>query len=99
MIKSKDEAFDPFKEIKTRAEAESSCNLMAFSSDRGGEFNSIAFRKYITSLPKMDRIPQGIVSLRSLKKLWLLDLHRNFLSKWVTYGMHQRIMHVPEVCI
>ena len=46
LLQTKDEAFDRFKKIKARAEAESNCNLLAFRSDQGGEFNSIAFHKY-----------------------------------------------------
>uniref|UniRef100_A0ACD5YNF6 Uncharacterized protein n=1 Tax=Avena sativa TaxID=4498 RepID=A0ACD5YNF6_AVESA len=52
---------------------------------------------YIVSLSKLDKIPQGIESLRSLKKLWLLDLHKDFKTQWVTNGMHQKTLHVPEV--
>ncbi|XP_048553988.1 disease resistance protein RPM1-like [Triticum urartu] len=54
---------------------------------------------YITSLPKMDMVPRGIEALHSLKKLWLLDLHKNFISKWISYGMQQKMLHVPEVRI
>ncbi|KAM0856243.1 hypothetical protein ACQ4PT_049242 [Festuca glaucescens] len=50
---------------------------------------------YIVSLPKLDKIPQGIESLRSLKKLWLLGLHSNF--KWVTNILRQKMLHVPEI--
>jgi disease resistance protein RPM1 len=52
---------------------------------------------YIVSLSKLDKVPQGIESLCSLKKLWLLDLHKDFKSQWVNNGMHQKILHVPEV--
>ncbi|KAF7043703.1 hypothetical protein CFC21_053027 [Triticum aestivum] len=52
---------------------------------------------YIVSLLKLDKVPQGIESLGSLKKLWLLSLHKDFRSQWVTSGMHQKIMHVPEI--
>ena len=40
LLKSKDEARERFKRIKALAEAESGRRLMAFRSDRGGEFNS-----------------------------------------------------------
>lgn len=46
VIKTKAEAFARFKKIQARAEAESGRCLLAFRSDRGGEFNSIAFRQY-----------------------------------------------------
>ncbi|KAM0839164.1 hypothetical protein ACQ4PT_060506 [Festuca glaucescens] len=50
---------------------------------------------YIVSLSKLDKIPQGIESLRSLKKLWLLGLHNNF--KWITNILRQKMLHVPEI--
>ncbi|CAH9116043.1 unnamed protein product [Cuscuta europaea] len=46
MLKTKDEAFKHFKKFKTRAEVESQGRLMAFRSDRGGEFNSNEFREF-----------------------------------------------------
>uniref|UniRef100_A0A453HGN0 Disease resistance R13L4/SHOC-2-like LRR domain-containing protein n=1 Tax=Aegilops tauschii subsp. strangulata TaxID=200361 RepID=A0A453HGN0_AEGTS len=52
---------------------------------------------YIVSLSKLDKVPQGIESLRSLKKLWLLNLHKDFRTQWDTEGMHQKIQHVSEV--
>uniref|UniRef100_A0ACD6A2K1 Uncharacterized protein n=1 Tax=Avena sativa TaxID=4498 RepID=A0ACD6A2K1_AVESA len=52
---------------------------------------------YIVSLSKLDKVPRGIESLRSLKKLWLLGLHKDFRSQWDTNGMHQKILHVQEV--
>ncbi|XP_044980496.1 disease resistance protein RPM1-like [Hordeum vulgare subsp. vulgare] len=52
---------------------------------------------YIVSLLKLDKVPQGIEFLRSLKKLWLLNLHKDFRTQWDTKGMHQKILHVPEV--
>ncbi|KAF7025612.1 hypothetical protein CFC21_037779 [Triticum aestivum] len=33
---------------------------------------------YVVSLSKLGKVPQGIESLGSLKKLWLLRLHRDF---------------------
>ncbi|SPT20141.1 unnamed protein product [Triticum aestivum] len=54
---------------------------------------------YIISLPKLDKVPQGIESLRSLKKLSLQCLHKDFRSQWDTKGMHQKTLHVPEVCV
>uniref|UniRef100_A0ACD6A277 Uncharacterized protein n=1 Tax=Avena sativa TaxID=4498 RepID=A0ACD6A277_AVESA len=52
---------------------------------------------YVVSLPKLDKVPQGIESLHSLKKLWLLGLHKDFRSQWLNSGMHQNIQHVTEV--
>ncbi|VAI02942.1 unnamed protein product [Triticum turgidum subsp. durum] len=52
---------------------------------------------YIVSLSKLDKVPQGIESLRSLKKLWLLSLHKDFRTQWDTEGMHLKMVHVPEV--
>ena len=46
VIKSKDEAFKRFKRVKALAEATPGRKLLAFRSDRGGEFNSAAFREY-----------------------------------------------------
>ncbi|TVU02206.1 hypothetical protein EJB05_52302 [Eragrostis curvula] len=52
---------------------------------------------YVVNLPKFDKIPQGIETLRSLKKLYLLDLHKDFTSQWNGYGMPQKMQHVPEI--
>jgi disease resistance protein RPM1 len=52
---------------------------------------------YILSLSKLDKVPRGIESLRSLKTLWLLGLHKNFRSPWLNSGMHQNIQHVTEI--
>jgi disease resistance protein RPM1 len=52
---------------------------------------------YIMSLAQLDKVPQGIESLLSLKKLWLLYLHAEFRTQWLTNGMHQKIQHVPEI--
>ncbi|GJM87727.1 hypothetical protein PR202_ga03712 [Eleusine coracana subsp. coracana] len=52
---------------------------------------------YIVSLTELDKIPQGIESLRHLKKLWLLDLHKDFIAQWHENRMHQRVQHVPEI--
>jgi disease resistance protein RPM1 len=52
---------------------------------------------YIVSLSKLDKVPRGIESLRSLKKLWLLRLHKEFRSQWLDSGMHKNIQHVTEV--
>ena len=46
VLRSKDEAFTRFRKIKARAEAEKKCKLLAFRSDRGGEFNSGEFHAF-----------------------------------------------------
>uniref|UniRef100_A0A0E0BGZ8 Uncharacterized protein n=1 Tax=Oryza glumipatula TaxID=40148 RepID=A0A0E0BGZ8_9ORYZ len=52
---------------------------------------------YIVSLPELERVPQGIETLRSLKKLWLLNLHKYFKSHWTDGEMHQKMQHVPDL--
>uniref|UniRef100_A0A453HHI8 Disease resistance protein RPM1 n=1 Tax=Aegilops tauschii subsp. strangulata TaxID=200361 RepID=A0A453HHI8_AEGTS len=52
---------------------------------------------YIVSLSKLNKVPQGIEFLRSLKKLWLLSLHKDFRTQWDTEGMHPKMVHVPEL--
>uniref|UniRef100_A0A453GFQ1 Disease resistance protein RPM1 n=1 Tax=Aegilops tauschii subsp. strangulata TaxID=200361 RepID=A0A453GFQ1_AEGTS len=52
---------------------------------------------YVVSLSKLDKVPRGIESLGSLKKLWLLRLHRDFKTQWDINGMHQKMARVPEV--
>jgi disease resistance protein RPM1 len=54
---------------------------------------------YIVSLVGMSIVPQGIESLGSLKKLWMLDLHRNFMAEWNQNQMHNKMKHVPELRI
>lgn len=46
MLKMKDEVLHYFKKVKAVAEAERKCKLLAFRSDRGGEFNSGDFVKF-----------------------------------------------------
>jgi transposase InsO family protein len=46
VLRSKDEALQFFKKVKARAEAECSYKLLAFRSDRGGEFNSTDFTEF-----------------------------------------------------
>jgi len=43
MLKSKDQASDYFKKVKTRAEVESKTKLKALRTDRWGEFTSHLF--------------------------------------------------------
>ncbi|OEL37020.1 hypothetical protein BAE44_0001961 [Dichanthelium oligosanthes] len=52
---------------------------------------------YIVSLAQLDKVPQGIESLLSLKRLWLLYLHREFRTQWKMSGVHQKMLHVPEI--
>lgn len=52
---------------------------------------------YIVSLMGMSIVPRGIESLRSLKKLWMLDLHRGFMAEWILNQMHSKMKHVPEL--
>nr|ABA92229.1 NBS-LRR type disease resistance protein, putative [Oryza sativa Japonica Group] len=52
---------------------------------------------YIVSLPELERVPQGIETLCSLKKLWLLNLHKYFKSHWTDGEMHQKMQHVPDL--
>ncbi|KAF8699433.1 hypothetical protein HU200_034704 [Digitaria exilis] len=52
---------------------------------------------YIVSLAELDKVPQGIESLLSLKKLWLLNLNSGFLTQWKNSGMHQKMQHVLEI--
>lgn len=54
---------------------------------------------YIVILPNLSKIPQGIESLHSLKKLWLLSLHQEFRSQWDGHGMLQKMKHVPDLRI
>ncbi|BAT13312.1 Os11g0228800 [Oryza sativa Japonica Group] len=51
---------------------------------------------YILALPNLDKVPLGIESILSLKKLWLLGLHMDFRKQWNNSGMHQKMQHIPE---
>ena len=52
---------------------------------------------YIVSLAELDKVPQGIESLRTLKKLSLVNLHRGLLTEWNKSGMHDKMQHVLEI--
>ncbi|XP_020194014.1 disease resistance protein RPM1 [Aegilops tauschii subsp. strangulata] len=52
---------------------------------------------YVVSLSKLDKVPQGIECLSSLKKLWLLGLPGGFKAQWDLNGMQQKMVHVQEV--
>ncbi|CAN6242180.1 unnamed protein product [Urochloa humidicola] len=53
----------------------------------------------IVSLARLEKVPQGIESLRSLKKLWLLNLHRNFRTQWDKNRMFEKMQHVLKIDI
>ncbi|KAI5021173.1 hypothetical protein ZWY2020_055018 [Hordeum vulgare] len=52
---------------------------------------------YIMSLSKLSMDPCGIESLGSLKKLWMLDLHKDFKADWDLNQMKYKMEHVPEL--
>lgn len=52
---------------------------------------------YIVSLVELDKVPQGVESLCTLKKLSLVNLHRGFLTEWNKSGMHHKMQHVLEI--
>jgi disease resistance protein RPM1 len=52
---------------------------------------------YIVSLAQLNKVPQGIELLRSLKKLWLVNLHKGFLPQWNKSEMHHKMRHVLEI--
>uniref|UniRef100_A0A0D3HJU7 NB-ARC domain-containing protein n=2 Tax=Oryza TaxID=4527 RepID=A0A0D3HJU7_9ORYZ len=52
---------------------------------------------YIVSLPGLERVPPGIETLQTLKKLWLLNLHKNFEADWIGREMNQKMRHVPQL--
>ncbi|XP_044430953.1 disease resistance protein RPM1-like [Triticum aestivum] len=52
---------------------------------------------YIVSLSKLNMVPHGIESLETLKKLWMLDLHKDFKAQWNLNQMHNKMKHVPEL--
>ncbi|VAH00561.1 unnamed protein product [Triticum turgidum subsp. durum] len=52
---------------------------------------------YIMSLSELSTVPCGIESLGSLKKLWMLYLHKGFKDDWDQKEMHNRMKHVLEL--
>uniref|UniRef100_A0A0E0BH08 Uncharacterized protein n=1 Tax=Oryza glumipatula TaxID=40148 RepID=A0A0E0BH08_9ORYZ len=52
---------------------------------------------YIVALSGLESVPPGIETLQTLKKLWLLDLHRDFKAHWIDSEMHQKMQHIPEL--
>ncbi|KAL6660741.1 hypothetical protein ACP70R_001776 [Stipagrostis hirtigluma subsp. patula] len=45
---------------------------------------------YIVGFPKLNKVPEGIESLSTLKKLWLESLHRDFKTQWEKNGCTRR---------
>ncbi|OEL23414.1 Disease resistance protein RPM1 [Dichanthelium oligosanthes] len=54
---------------------------------------------YVVKLPQLNKVPQGIESLRSLRKLCLLGLHQDFRAQWAMDRMQQKMEYVPELQI
>ncbi|KAI5004850.1 hypothetical protein ZWY2020_032093 [Hordeum vulgare] len=52
---------------------------------------------YVMSLSELSMVPHGIESLGSLKKLWMLDLHKDFKADWDLNQMKYKMEHVPEL--
>jgi len=52
---------------------------------------------YIVFLSELSMVPHGIESLGSLKKLWMLYLHKDFKADWDLNQMHSKMKHVPEL--
>ncbi|KAF6987147.1 hypothetical protein CFC21_004818 [Triticum aestivum] len=52
---------------------------------------------YIVSLSELNTVPHGIESLGTLKKLWMLGLHKDFKAQWNLNQMHNKMKHVPEL--
>ncbi|KAL5204388.1 hypothetical protein ABZP36_009259 [Zizania latifolia] len=52
---------------------------------------------YIMSLTGLERIPQGIENLHSLKKLRLVNLHKDFKAHWINEKMLLKMQHVPDL--
>ncbi|XP_020181181.1 disease resistance protein RPM1-like [Aegilops tauschii subsp. strangulata] len=52
---------------------------------------------YITTLLGMNAVPDGIDTLGSLTKLWMLDLHREFKADWTQKQMDDKMKHVSDL--
>ncbi|WVZ53187.1 hypothetical protein U9M48_004162 [Paspalum notatum var. saurae] len=52
---------------------------------------------YIVELPQLNKVPRGLESLITLKKLWLLSLHGDFKTQWELNRMRQKMLHVLEL--
>lgn len=65
---------------------------------RDGALKSIEFM-YIMALPNLEKVPQGIELLSSLKKLYLLDLHKDFKAHWDETEMQQKMSFVADLRI
>uniref|UniRef100_A0A0D9XR02 Protein kinase domain-containing protein n=1 Tax=Leersia perrieri TaxID=77586 RepID=A0A0D9XR02_9ORYZ len=51
----------------------------------------------IVALPRLETVPRGIKSVRSLKKLLLLGLNKDLSTKWNDNIMHQNVQPITEV--
>ncbi|EEC67913.1 hypothetical protein OsI_35608 [Oryza sativa Indica Group] len=54
---------------------------------------------YIVALSGLESVPSGIETLRTLKKLWLVDLHWDFEAHWIESEMDQKMQHVQELIL
>lgn len=55
---------------------------------------------YLRSMPKLGIIPDGIESLDSLKKLWMVGLHPEFSARWKKKDeWRQKVSKIPELRI
>ncbi|CAL4988744.1 unnamed protein product [Urochloa decumbens] len=45
----------------------------------------------LDTLPMIKKVPSGLLSLRALKKLWLLGLASEFKTEWDAGGWHQKL--------
>ncbi|KAL6662174.1 hypothetical protein ACP70R_000033 [Stipagrostis hirtigluma subsp. patula] len=52
---------------------------------------------YVVDMPRLDKVPQGLVWLTPLKKLWLHHLHRDFKDDWLQKGMHEKMPNDLEL--
>ncbi|RCV10686.1 hypothetical protein SETIT_2G128800v2 [Setaria italica] len=73
----------------------SNVNLLTIGKDAIKNIEGL----YIVALPKLDKVPKDIESLCSLKKLWLLYLHKDFKAQWDRDEMHQKMPYVLELRI
>ncbi|BAT13323.1 Os11g0229700, partial [Oryza sativa Japonica Group] len=54
---------------------------------------------YIVALSGLESVPSGIETLRTLKKLWLVDLHWDFEAHWIESEMDQKMQHLQELIL
>nr|GEY59349.1 zinc finger, CCHC-type [Tanacetum cinerariifolium] len=89
-LKSKDEAFETFKECKLKVENEVGKKLKSFRTDRGGEFISREFTRYC----KENGILRQLTSPYSLKQNGIVE-RRNRSVMSTTRSM-LKAMHMPQ---